>query len=164
MEFSFEQRYANDVDDVVDAYSDPTMYEALPELPRIGAPSTVGCERAGDLVRLDLRYRFTAGLPAAARAVLDPGQLTWVQRTTFHLSARRAEIVLVPDHYADRLTCSAEFVFVADDAGARRRVEGDLSVRAPVVAGQVERAILSGLEEYLTAEAPAVDAWISTLV
>ncbi|NLT26397.1 MAG: mannose-6-phosphate isomerase, class I, partial [Microbacteriaceae bacterium] len=40
---------------------------------------------------------------------------------------------------------------------------GDLEVRAPLVAGRVERAIVSGLEEYLVAEAPAVDAWIAGL-
>jgi hypothetical protein len=37
-------------------------------------------------------------------------------------------------------------------------VSGDLKVRAPLVGGRVEAAIVSGLEEYLVAEAPAVDS------
>ena len=40
-------------------------------------------------------------------------------------------------------------------------VRGEL-IRAPFVAGKVEQAIVSGLEEYLIAEAPAVDTWLES--
>jgi hypothetical protein len=45
--------------------------------------------------------------------------------------------------------------------GCTRVVAGDLKVKAMLVAGKVEQAIISGLEEYLVAEAPAVERYLS---
>ena len=165
MRFSFHQRFAHAADDVVDAYADPAMYAALPDLPRIGRPEVVACERRTGAVHLELRYALRAELPAAARAVVDPDRLTWVQLTEIDLAERVARIDLRPEHYADRLRCSGAFTFRPDgDDACVREASGDLRVKAALVAGQVERAIVSGLEEYLGSEAPAVDAWISGLL
>ena len=48
----------------------------------------------------------------------------------------------------------------ADGDGTRRTVSGELRVKALLVAGKVEQAIVSGLGEYLVAEAPAVDRYL----
>jgi hypothetical protein len=50
---------------------------------------------------------------------------------------------------------------MADGDGAVRTVRGRLRVRALVVGGAVERAIVSGLREYLEAEARAVTRFVS---
>jgi hypothetical protein len=163
VQFSSEQTYRHGADDVLDAYADPAMYPALPELPKIGAPEVLEHRRAGDLVHLDIRYAYTGDLPAAALAVIDPARLTWVQSTTVDLSQRTSTIALHPDHYPDRLQCAGTFHFTAHDAGTIRRVQGDLDVKVMVVGGQVARALISGLEEFLLAEAAAVDAWIDAL-
>jgi hypothetical protein len=165
VQFSSRQSYRHDVDDVLDAYADPSLYPGLPELPKIGRPEVLEHRRAGDLVHLDLRYAYVGDLPAAASAFIDPERLTWVQRTTVDLGARTSTITLLPDHYPDRLQCAGTFHFAADDSGAgsHRRVHGDLEVRVMVVGGQVERALVSGLEEFLDAEATAVDQWIDAL-
>ncbi|MEZ5204214.1 MAG: DUF2505 family protein [Acidimicrobiales bacterium] len=46
--------------------------------------------------------------------------------------------------------------------GSERIVSGELKVRALLVAGKVEQAIVDGLAEYLAAEAPAVDRYLSS--
>nr|WP_249420386.1 DUF2505 family protein [Rhabdothermincola salaria] len=165
VQFSSRQSYRHDVDDVLDAYADPSLYPGLPELPKIGRPEVLEHRRAGDLVHLDLRYAYVGDLPAAATAFIDPGRLTWVQRTAVDLGRRTSTITLLPDHYPDRLQCAGTFHFAADDSGSgsHRRVQGDLEVRVMVVGGQVERALVSGLEEFLDAEATAVDHWIDAL-
>lgn len=165
VQFSSSQTYTHDVDDVIDAYADPTMYTDLPELPKIGRPEVVDHRRGGDTVRLDIRYAYTGDLPGAALAVIDPARLTWVQRTVVTLSDRTITIALLPDHYPDRLQCAGTFRFVPrPDGGTTRRVQGDLRVKVMVVGSQVERALVSGLEEFQEAETAAVDAWIDQLV
>ena len=165
VQFSSSQTYTHDVDDVIDAYADPTMYTGLPELPKIGRPEVVDHRRGGDTVRLDIRYAYTGDLPGAALAVIDLARLTWVQRTVVTLSDRTITIALLPDHYPDRLQCAGTFRFVPrPDGGTTRRVQGDLRVKVMVVGGQVERALVSGLEEFQEAETAAVDAWIDQLV
>jgi hypothetical protein len=70
--------------------------------------------------------------------------------------------VLKPDNYADRFSCRGRMRLdpADDDAGATvRRTQGELKVRALLVAGQVERAILSGLREHLEAEAGLLATW-----
>ena len=69
---------------------------------------------------------------------------------------------LVPDHYPDRLTAAGRTVVRGVGDGSERIVSGELKVRALLVAGKVEQAIVDGLAEYLAAEAPAVDRYLSS--
>jgi hypothetical protein len=64
------------------------------------------------------------------------------------------------DHYADRFSCRGGYAFAPGSGGTVRTVEGDLKVRAPLVARSVEGAIVSGLEEQLAGEVPAVVAFL----
>jgi hypothetical protein len=60
---------------------------------------------------------------------------------------------------ADRMYGSASVTLQAlDDARTRRRVEGDLFVRVPVVGGTAERRIVPGLVRRLGVEADALTA------
>ena len=104
---------------------------------------------AGDTVRIDLRQRYTGDLPAAALAMIDPDKLSWVEQLEFDLRTSSAASVLVPDHYADRFSCSGRYTF-ADDAGRGtvRALSGDVKVRVLLVGGKVEGALVSGLREH----------------
>jgi hypothetical protein len=161
MRFNIEQRFAANVDAVARAYADPALYGALVGLPKLTQPEVVGHESDGDTVVLQVRYRFGGELSSAARAVIDPERLTWVERSTHDLARRQTTFIMVPDHYADRFSCRGSYRFEATDTGCRRRGEGDLRVRALLVAGAVERAIVSGLEEHLVDEVPVVEAFVA---
>jgi hypothetical protein len=160
VQFDSEQAYSHAVGDVLDAYADPTLYPALPDLPTIGRPEVLEHRHDGDRVELDIRYAFVGELPPAALALLDPAKLTWIQHTVIDLRAATSSIVLEPDHYPDRLRCSGTFRFSPATQGCTRRVSGDLEVKVVLVAGQVERALVNGLQEFLAAEATALDAWL----
>ncbi len=92
--------------------------------------------------------------------MVDPKRLTWVQESTHDLAAARTTFRLLPDHYPDRLAASGAVRVLATDTGTQRVVSGDLRVKAMLVSGRVEQAIVSGLAEYLEAEAPAVDRFL----
>ncbi len=141
------------------ALLEPGFYDELANLPGVGSPRLVSSERSGDVVTVRVHYRFTGELSAAARAVLDPAKLSWTEESAYDLAARTAAFRMVPDNYGDRFRCSGTSTFTATGGGTLRRVEGELTVRAPLVGGAVERAIVSGLREHLAAEAPVLERW-----
>lgn len=161
MRFSIEQRFAADVDAVARAYADPELYVALVGLPKLTQPEVVGHEAEGDTVVLQVRYQFGGELSGAARAVIDPARLTWVERSTHDLADRSTTFTMVPDHYGDRFRCQGSYRFDPVDGGCRRRGEGDVRVKALLVAGAVEGAIVSGLQEHLVDEVPVVEAFVN---
>ena len=162
MRFDLTQRFTAGADAVTAAYADPELYPTLVGLPKLGRIEVLGSDRPSDsAARLRVRFGFTGHLPPAVTAVVDPERLTWVQETDHDLESGATTFRLVPDHYPDRLSASGTFRITADGEGARRVVSGELKVRALLVGGKVEQAIVSGLAEYLVAEAPAVDAYIA---
>jgi len=160
MRFELTQRFTSAPDHVDVAYTDPDLYPHLVGLPKLGDIEVLRHERTGDHARLSIRFGFTGELPPAVTAVVDPERLTWVQETEHDLTTGLTRFRLVPDHYPDRLSASGQARVTSDGDGARRVVSGDLKVRALLVGGKVEQAIVSGLAEYLQAEAPAVDRYL----
>jgi hypothetical protein len=161
MRFTLEQAYAAPPEAVAAAYADPALYDAFGELPRAGRPQVLSHVAEGDLVVLEVRWSFTAPLSSAARAVIDPDRLSWVQRSTHDLANLEVDFEMLPDHYADRFSCTGDYWFVDDgQGGTTRRTEGDLRVRAPLVGRAVEGAIIDGLKEQLGAEIPLVERFV----
>jgi hypothetical protein len=162
MDFTVTQRYSDSADAVARAYASDDLYRSLSGLPKLGRPDVLDRIDDGDVVRLQIRYRFVGDLSPAVTAVVDPAKLTWVEHSTHDLVRRSVTYRLAPDHYPDRLQSSGTCSVVPDGSGAVRTVKGRLKVRALVVGGAVERAIVSGLREYLEAEAAAVDDHLAT--
>lgn len=162
MDFELTQTYRSSAAEVTRAYADPDLYPTLVGLPKLGGIDVLDHQGTDEQVSLRIRFAFTGDLPGAVTAVIDPAKLTWVQETDHDLATGTTDFRLLPDHYPDRLTASGNFRITDDGDGARRVLAGQLKVRAPLVGGKVEGAIVSGLEEYLAAEAPMVDGYISS--
>ena len=162
MRFTLETAYAVDAARVAAAYADPALYAAFGGLPRAGQPEVLTHQITGDQVRIDVRWRFTADLSPAARAVIDPDRLTWVERATHDLARREVTFELVADHYRDRFSCRGGYRFTeAGPEQTTRSSHGDLRIKALLVGGAVEGAIVDGLKEQLRAEVPVVEGFIS---
>ena len=161
MRFTIDQPFSFPPDVVARAYADPALYVAFQELPKMSRPEVLSSESSGETVTLQIRYRFSGDLSPAARAVLDPNRLTWVEHSTHDLSRLTTVFRMVPDHYGDRFSCSGRYRFEPDGTGARRHCEGEIKVRALLVAGAVENAIVSGLREHLGDEVAVVQSFLS---
>jgi hypothetical protein len=159
MRFRFTQPISAPRSRVEDAFLDPTFYRALGRIPNLGDPEVLDMEEAGDLVILRVRYRFAGQLPSAARRVLDPAKLTWVQQSEVNRAEHLTEFRIYPDHYANRLSCRGSYLF--EELGHRtdQVVQGDIVVRYPLVGPLVERAILSGMRDHLVEEARILEDW-----
>ncbi len=161
MRFTVTQHVAAPVDAVAAAYAGTELYAAMTGTSRISPPEAVDRVERDGLVTLRLRYRFVGDLSPAVTAVVDPARLSWVEESVHDRAGRSVAVTLHPDHYTDRLRCTATVRYEPDGDGTRRRVEGDLRVKAFLVAGAVERAIVSGLEEHLAAEVAVVEAHLA---
>jgi hypothetical protein len=159
--FRIWTRYAAPADAVARAYADPALYEAFAGLPRADRPEVLDHRVDGDKVVLRVRWKFSAPLSPAARSVIDPERLTWVEESTHDVARRVVTFRMIPDHYRDRFTSSGGYRFDPDGDGSVRIVEGDLRVKAPLIGGTVEKAIVSGLEDQLGSEAPLVEAFVA---
>ena len=162
MRFTLEQRFAGPVEVVMRVFTDPGFLAELGSLPNLGRPELLEQRDDGGLLHQRVRYRFTGTLNPTVTRVLDPNRLIWVEESTYDTAARRATFRIVPDHYANRLTCSGTYTFdETGDAATRRRTEGDLRVSYPLVGRAVERAIVSGLSNHLEDEGRLVDGWLA---
>ena len=145
---------------VEEAFLDPEWYAALEAMPNIDRPHLLGTqEEDADTVHVRVQYAFNGHLPPAARRVLDPGKLTWVNEATVHRGDHRTDFRMVPDHYPDRLRFWGSYRFEEDDGMTHQIIEGDLIVRYPIVGPLVERAILTGMRQHLAEEAKLLESW-----
>ncbi len=160
--FALDVAYAVDPDRLARAYADPALYAAFAGLPRADQPEVVDHRVDGDVVELRVRWRFSAPLSSAARRVIDPDKLSWVEASTHDLATRSVTFRMLPDHYADRFSCSGSYRFepARSGGGAVRRITGDLRVKAPLVGRAVEAAIVSGLEDQLRSEVAVVEPFL----
>ena len=161
MRFSLDQDLPGSVEEVLDVLADPGFVPELEALPKVGRPELLEHRVADGTLHQRVRYHFTGELSPAVTRVIDRTRLVWVDDTTYDLEAATASFRILPEHYANRLKCSGRYRFAARPDGCRRSIQGDLTVSYPLVGRAVERAILSGLEEHLGAEADLIGRWLA---
>lgn len=160
MHFEIEQRFAAPLVDVEAAFLDPALLAPIAELSPLGRPELLEQVDDGATVRRRVRYQFTGHLSGAARAILDPHRLTWVEVSTLDRATHTTLIEIVPDHYPDRLQCAAAATLDEQDGVTHRVLEGDLRVTVALVGGRVEHAIVDGLRTHAAAEEQVVQRWL----
>ena len=143
-----------------DAFVAPGFYASLGALANISAPEVRSLDRDGDHVHLVLAYRFAGTISGPARRILDPAKIAWRQEAEVDLSARRTQVRMVPENYAQLLSFSGWYQL--DEDGPQRctqHFEADLRVNVPLVGAVAERAIASGVRENLAATARLVEEY-----
>ena len=166
MKFQLEQNLDVAADAAVEAFANPDFAVAAITHNAIGRPELVEHGVLGDRVHLEVRYHFVGELNAAARAILDPAKLTWVQVSDHDLVGGRVVFRIVPDHYVDRLKCAGRYLVAADESDntrSRRLLECELNVRAPLVAGQVERVLVDGIKDEFADQVTRLGNWVQNI-
>ncbi len=157
MRFHLEQPVSVPRDAVVAAVVDPRLYESMNGMPSLGTPSVLEHTVDGDLNLLRIRYAFKGRLSSAARAMLDPAKMTWVVNLEVNVKRYDAEFQMIPDHYTDRIRCSGSYRFDERGNDTDQVMDGELVVNALLVAGAIEKAIVSGFKEHVAEQAKAVE-------
>jgi hypothetical protein len=158
--FEISQDFRHRPRAVDEAYTDPALYPTLVGLPNLGDMKVLSHERDGETVHLRIHTKFIREFSPAVAAAIDPSKLSWIQESVHDLAAGTTTFRFVPDNYADRFAASGGTLIVAGGDGSVRTLSGEVKVRAPLVGGRVEKAIVEGLQEYLVAEAALVDRFL----
>ncbi len=93
------------------------LRRSSPTCPEPASPRSSATTPRATLVHLDVRWRFTASLSSAARAVIDPNRLTGCSGRSTTSAARKVTFEMVADHYADRFHCEGSYRLRADAGG-----------------------------------------------
>ena len=152
MRFEIAQDLAASVTDVDDALVNPTFLVRMAELPKLGSAEVLDQRRDGDVVHQDVRFLFQAELSRAVTRVVDPGLMTWIERSVCDLISHETTCEILPDHYAGLLTGRYRAAIVEHGTGSLRTISGELKVKMPLVGGKVEGAIIGGLKENAAAQ------------
>ena len=159
MQFEIEQPIAAPRDAVIGAVVDPSFYGSM-VMQKLAPPSVLDCTENGDVTSLRVRYRFVGNLSRAARAVLDPDKMTWVIELDVDRKLFQATFLMIPDNYQDRIKCSGSYQFSESGAATNQTMHGEIVVHAPLVAGLVERVIVSGFRDNLNEQAEAIERFV----
>ena len=158
MRFRAEHDFPALPDAVAEVLCDPAFHLAV-DLPDLSRPEVVETTTAGTKRVLRLRYEFVGHLDPIARRILAGRTLSWLQDLSLDAATGSGQLSFSAEAEADRLYGSAVVTLVAlDDAHTRRRVEGELFVKVPLVGGTAERRIVPGLVRRLDVEAEALRA------
>ena len=161
MDFSTTERIAAPRDHVVAALADPAYYAFLASsVTTIKAPELLEATVSETELSLRVRYAFAGELSGAAKAAIDPAKLTWVIDTKLDRKSYVATLDLIPDHYADLVSCDAGLSFEADGDETVEIFDGSLSVKIPLFGQTAERVIVDGLLAHLATEASAVAGFL----
>jgi hypothetical protein len=162
VDFTLTQAIAAPVEAVDEALVSPDFLTRMAELPKLGSAEVVANERAGDIVKLQVRYLFQADLSAAVTRVVDPAKLTWVEDSTCDLAKHSTTCVIRPDNYANLLEGRYEATIAPSGSGSVRTVTGRIKVHVPLLGGKVEKAIVSGLTENASAQTSLLVDFLSS--
>jgi len=156
MVFNVNQSFDASASEVFDCYESARFVGRLGPLGPLGEAQLVDRTERGDRTVVRTRMTFVADLPAAARAIVDRDKLAWIEEATYDRPSLTATVRFLPDHYANKFEAAASTKFYDLGTGSVRAVSGDPEGAVPLVGRQAERAIVSGLVEYLESEAVVV--------
>jgi hypothetical protein len=155
--FSAEHEFAGTQHAVALILTDLDFHAHL-DLPDLSLPEVEVQETAGSERTLKLRYEFIGSLDPIARRLLAGRRLTWIQTLVLDTATGIGSLAFAAEAEPSRLYGNASIRLEAiDTAHTRRRIEGEMFVKFPLVGGTAERRIVPGLVRRLDIEADAVD-------
>jgi len=131
---------------------------ALPDL----SPAEVMDHSVDDGMNvLRVRYTYTGQLDPIAQRMLGGRELALVQTVSLDPETTTGTLTLVAEAEPNRLHGNATITIAAMTTGARRVLDGEFTVKVPLMGGAVERRLLPGILARFDVEADATAAKLS---
>lgn len=162
MRLHAEHHFPTDVAAVVAAMIDPEFVAGLTALPDVGAVEVVdGGGTAAD-PWLATRMVYDGSLDPIAARVLGSSSPSWIQTYRLDVAAGRGTLEIAPEHHGSILRCQAELRFAATDEGhTTRTLDGELSIKVPLLGGRAERALGPAIVARIDVEAELLAGWLN---
>jgi hypothetical protein len=168
MRFSVKHKFPGTLARLEALLVDPGLYarleRALPALARIELLSN---EEVGGVVRRRVRYTprvATERVPAYGRGRITPEMLIWVEESAFDRAAHRIDYRVepnLPERWRDRFESRGVFTFHEEADGVVRRIEGEVTVRVPVLGLLAERHLVKEACAGFDADARVLASWLA---
>lgn len=161
MRFHAEHRFHATPQAVAGRLADPSFHLGL-ALPDLAEPDLIAHDVEGDAIRLRLRYEYVGQIDGTARRLLGGRHLTWVQAISVNLITATGGLTMEAEANPRLLHGQADFRIVPDAEGARRTIDGTLTVAVPGFGSMAERHIVPGVLRRLDIEAAALDQQVGS--
>jgi Protein of unknown function (DUF2505) len=156
--FTTEHRFPAPPGAVAALMVDPD-FETHVELPDLSTPTVLEHDVAAAVHVLRLRYEYVGQLDPMARRLLGSRQLALVQAVRLDPASGRGQLTLEAEADPARLHGAATITVTPDQGGGSvRRLDGDFTVKVPLMGSRVERKLLPGILSRLDVEAAALVA------
>ena len=125
----------------------PELIEMLDAMPAFRSRDLVDKEDLGN-GRTRWRFKVVAGgeIPPAARKVMSEEMLTWWEDTTFVPEEHCIYWTIVPVKMQSKFECKGTWKLTPSGEGTRRVIDGELTVKVPLVGKVVETFIVGELK------------------
>lgn len=161
MHLRAEHHFPAPVPHVVAAMVDPAFVAGLTALPDVGSVEVVDGETATDRPWVSVRMVYDGSLDPIAARVLGSSSPSWIQTYRLDPGAGSGTLEISPEHHGSILRCHAELAFVTTADGTTRRLDGNLSVKVPLLGGRAERALGPAIVARIDVEADLLAGWLS---
>jgi hypothetical protein len=156
MHFTAEHRFPAQPERVAALMVDPE-FETRVDLPDLSTPTVLEHDVQTVEHVLRLRYEYVGQLDAVARRLLGNRQLALVQAVRLDSRTWNGRLTLEAESDPGRLHGEAAITLAPDgEHGSVRRLDGEFTVKVPLMGGSVERRLLPGILSRLDVEAAAL--------
>jgi hypothetical protein len=165
--FGIDNRFAASLERFEALIEDPELYPRMQRaLPGMAAIEVLSWQEVDGVLTRKVRYtpRAEDKIPAFGRAVITPEMLIWTEESAFDRRAHRIDYRIepnIPAKWRDRFASRGFFTFAEHHGEVARRIEGEVTVRVPLLGGIVERMIIKELKHSFAAEAAELTAWLA---
>lgn len=167
MKFEIVDRFPTTVASFERVLDDPQLYDKL-RLP--GIEKIEPLERSEDGGRVRRRVRYTPNtdgkIPAFGRSVVKPSMLRWIEESTYDRARHRFDYRILPnlpESWRDRFESHGSYQLTQEGGEVVRRIEGEITVRVPLLGRTVEKLLVKEVTENFRAESAAMSALLRAL-
>jgi len=160
MRFSVEHEFPASPDRVAALMIDADFVGSV-VLPDLSPPEIVDHTRTDTDALVRVRYTYVGQLDPIGRRLLGNRDLVLVQTVALDLESTAGTLRLEAEADPTRLHGTAQIAITADGHApdmSRRRLDGDFTVKVPLVGSSVERRLLPGILARFDVEAAALAA------
>ena len=114
------------------------------------------------------RVRYTPRahdrVPSFGRGLVTPEMLIWVEESAYDRARQRIDYRVepnLPERWRDRFDSRGAFTFREEAGGVVRRVDGEVTVRVPLVGVLAERVLVREVRAGFDADATVLASWLA---
>jgi hypothetical protein len=162
-EFSFETVFAApSVRTILEAYYEPDHLAAQDVVGQLGDRTVVENIDNDAMRKCTWNVRSLRPLPMFVRPFIEGGHLRYLETMTWRKAADEIDLNIAPQILGGRVAINATYkLTLVGDGQVKRRYKGAISANIALLAGKIERGILSEIEKGMPSMTECTQAWLS---